>query len=1038
MSTNPNHNSTHHSQTRCITMAAEKMTALESRNSMPIDLNGGLKARINRESAAMLTHLFSEGNLEFCRAIHRAYLEKPSVRVLEAVNKCPKDKDAEDVMMDNFALFLEDRRKKGGTRTKEGEQIVLNLIAAVSGDNLRQKSLICAAARVLRVHPRVVSRGILNRKKLDEAPGTGYVKATRAKYRNAISDQAGEKIKDWMHSSRATRIDNYRKKLVKIYFIDPDTGDRAYVEHPARELLFPKKTLWTLFSGTDIKCEPVPGIESSIEWREVKRMTRTKRRPNGIKGGPHLMTKYSCPCIYDAARSQCSCPYCSHFIESAHVRTQKEMHRGRPPVIGPPRPPSCRRCNGDCNQLNSLWRTFLEDPIGKRDKLFCAPKVIAKLQLIDPDSGLLLDEEKTFSLYNKDCMHHKCADCGWNNRFSRQPMLTAVFNQGEEDERKVQFRGCPYDCRDGQQVEWNEFRKIEHGLCASGKPYITDTWVPIQGTRLQFYGRMHEFYTRFWPHQWSVDLTNVVKQIHDRHFRNQAYLKPTLLLRDPYASAIKEALHKQKHKHLYTERERLWTEDDQKLTSFDTTKAFSLRTIKLAKDFAAKLSVPRKLTKTCQTDPSYNEWVGVIECDPRLYRIPISISRRRLKRSRSQRSEVRTKKYAFFAFSDRKHDAVYDQQCTADMIYIIRHGCLPPGSKSEWFHLKKRLRGSCTGQTLTYDLTEAMTDDPIDPTVLQILSRRDKCTAQYHGLHAFFSVQEFFKRTKVRIHDHANAPRHGRCICDGVSNGCKQCVRTAAQNNFKLEPGCRGLVLYLASKMATPTNDGDGMTGYYFAYYPDSAFDDKEYLAEEGYDGSSKDHFFTGSEVGGNLTVRERWCGCSPCLASPTMWSADCLWKPFVGAVRHHQLRPARPPRVLDVARAGAPLETRVHTLYRPTSPALERVWVSRVHADDPSGRPYFLLRVIQAPWQLAEDSLINGNAYEKDWYVCKIHWFDYIETRNTGDHVYKLLSRPQNGEIISCNVILIRPIVSFDSYRGGKYVLSRETHRRIMRYGDL
>ena len=136
--------------------------------------------------------------------------------------------------------------------------------------------------------------------------------------------------------------------------------------------------------------------------------------------------------------------------------------------------------------------------------------------------------------------------------------------------------------------------------------------------------------------------------------------------------------------------------------------------------------------------------------------------------------------------------------------------------------------------------------------------------------------------------------------------------------------------------------------------------------------------------------------------------------------------------------RAAAPLEERVLTFYRPHAHALERVWVARVHEDDPSGRTYFLLRVIQDPWQLAEDSLINGNAYEKGWYVCKIHWFDWVEEHHNGDHVYKLLSRPRTGEIISCNVIVSRPIVRFDSYRGGRYVLSRANHNRIIRFANL
>ena len=373
-----------------------------------------------------------------------------------------------------------------------------------------EQKLVSAAARILNVHPRVVSRGIRDRRSLDEAPGTGYVKATRSMYRNAISNQAGGKITDWMHSHQATRVDNYRKHLTKVYFMD-DRGNRAYVEHPAREMLFNLKTLWTLFSGTDSKCRPVHGFEPSSEWQEVRRMTRTPKRPDGIKGGPHLLTRYSCPCINRPKRSQCSCPYCSHFLETAHVITQTNWSRTSGPT-------PCDRCGRQCHRSDSLFRTFLENPIEHRTKMFCAPTEIARLNLIEPESGLLLDDVKIFNLHPKNCMHHKCTHCGWKQRFDSLPLLTAVFDEGGDDERQVQFRGCPYDCRPGT-VQWNEFRKVEHGLCASGKPYVTDTWIPVEGTRMQLHGRMYEFYLQFWPHQWSQDLNGIVSKLQDRYFR---------------------------------------------------------------------------------------------------------------------------------------------------------------------------------------------------------------------------------------------------------------------------------------------------------------------------------------------------------------------------------------------------------------------------------------------------------------------------------------------------------------------------------------
>ena len=80
----------------------------------------------------------------------------------------------------------------------------------------------------------------------------------------------------------------------------------------------------------------------------------------------------------------------------------------------------------------------------------------------------------------------------------------------------------------------------------------------------------------------------------------------------------------------------------------------------------------------------------------------------------------------------------------------------------------------------------------------------------------------------------------------------------------------------------------------------------------------------------------------------------------------------------------------------------------------------------------------MNGNAYEKDWYVCKIYWFEFIDEKVNGDQVFKMLTTPTEGGVISCNIICPRPMVKFSSYRGGRYVLDRVDHERVSRFADL
>ena len=103
------------------------------------------------------------------------------------------------------------------------------------------------------------------------------------------------------------------------------------------------------------------------------------------------------------------------------------------------------------------------------------------------------------------------------------------------------------------------------------------------------------------------------------------------------------------------------------------TASFDRVTGLLTKDFAARLSVPRKLTKTCATDPSYHEWVGVLQLNPRMVNIPGGVRTRRSKKNRTTTSFVRQDLYGIFAFSTRRHDAVCFVTCF--LLVTMHDGC---------------------------------------------------------------------------------------------------------------------------------------------------------------------------------------------------------------------------------------------------------------------------------------------------------------------------------------------------------------------------
>ena len=78
---------------------------------------------------------------------------------------------AAQAIITNLSKYFKEIMLTKGTRPKEKQQVMLNVLAAVCGDNIRLHDLITATARVLGIQPRLIRAGILSRKSLEEAPG---------------------------------------------------------------------------------------------------------------------------------------------------------------------------------------------------------------------------------------------------------------------------------------------------------------------------------------------------------------------------------------------------------------------------------------------------------------------------------------------------------------------------------------------------------------------------------------------------------------------------------------------------------------------------------------------------------------------------------------------------------------------------------------------------------------------------------------------------------------------------------------------------
>ena len=57
---------------------------------------------------------------------------------------------------------------------------------------------------------------------MDEAPDTGWVQVGQKEYRNKIGSQAHNIIREWLYSDFPTRTDNYRKRMVKVWWVTDD------------------------------------------------------------------------------------------------------------------------------------------------------------------------------------------------------------------------------------------------------------------------------------------------------------------------------------------------------------------------------------------------------------------------------------------------------------------------------------------------------------------------------------------------------------------------------------------------------------------------------------------------------------------------------------------------------------------------------------------------------------------------------------------------------------------------------------------------
>ena len=181
-------------------------------------------------------------------------------------------------------------------------------------------------------------------------------------------------IDEFLHSDVASRQDNYRKrKFILTLPADPKTGETEYCIHWQRELRMNWKSLYVLLTGRDVYGSPVAGLQPSLWWERIVRITTTPKRPNGIVGSPKLLSQRACRCFARACISQCSCPHCTTFLENLdhrHLATMCGWRRQSLCVVVPESEETataendrCTKCGGDCQDPDGPWKKMSAGPL---------------------------------------------------------------------------------------------------------------------------------------------------------------------------------------------------------------------------------------------------------------------------------------------------------------------------------------------------------------------------------------------------------------------------------------------------------------------------------------------------------------------------------------------------------------------------------------------------------------------------------------------------------------------------------------------------
>ena len=241
---------------------------------------------------------------------------------------------------------------------------------------------------------------------------------------------------------------------------------------------------------------------------------------------------------------------------------------------------------------------------------------------------------------------------------------------------------------------------------------------------------------------------------------------------------------------------------------------------------------------------------------------------------------LRAENVVVYCFSKAKSSAAYNQQATVNIISIVKKGELPSNSKCEAFLYRKRIPGGDRSgfPDLPEDkLSEWDSMSPLYEDVKRWRRSRDGCAAQYQGKGAFVGYQTITARHGIVCEDCRKVTMHGKDKSDGAGSTVNGMVKGSFHDDYG--KGTQNLVWHLVYKHPRPNTDRQtryfgqrgiyAATKYIYMFIPEDGIDESIVSVDEGYSGSSKDHYYCSLGAipeASRLERRERACGCRPCL----------------------------------------------------------------------------------------------------------------------------------------------------------------------------